>query len=94
MKHKHAELIKAWADGAEIQFYNVFTQWVDVDNPEWKEGCLYRIKPELKCDIVRPEGRGCWVIGGSWRVFIQEKPNTAQIKNTRMLLGWEWEDAK
>jgi hypothetical protein len=45
-------------------------------------------------EINTPYGAGCWVIGGSWRVYVREKPNTAQIKNTRMLLGWEWEDAK
>jgi hypothetical protein len=52
MKHKHAELIKAWADGAKIEFYNVFQEWVDADNPEWKEGCIYRIKPEPKPDVI------------------------------------------
>jgi len=52
MKHKHAELIKAWADGAKIEFYNVFQEWVDADNPKWKEGCIYRIKPEPKPEKV------------------------------------------
>ena len=50
MKHKHAELIKAWADGAEIQFYTVTREWIDIDNPDWKEGFRYRIKP--KPDVV------------------------------------------
>jgi hypothetical protein len=94
MKHKHAELIKAWADGAKIEFFNVFQEWVDADNPEWKEGCIYRIKPKPKTDNVFQQGVGCWVIGKSWHIYVQEKPNLAQIKNTRTLLGWEWEDAK
>lgn len=25
--HKHAELIKKWADGAQIQFFSIKKQW-------------------------------------------------------------------
>jgi len=62
MKHKHAELIKAWADGAIIEArYQKADGWT-----EWKKeeggfiwyvgGAEYRIKPEPKPDIVRFEG--------------------------------------
>ncbi len=50
MKHKHAELIKAWADGARIQTLDSNT-WVDVPRPSWGDGITYRIKPEPKPDI-------------------------------------------
>jgi hypothetical protein len=47
-KHKHAELIHAWADGAKIQyFYN--DEWVDWESdtsPSWGKTIKYRIKPE------------------------------------------------
>jgi hypothetical protein len=43
-KHKHADLIKAWADGAEIQVYSG-GYWVDTA-PSWNETDQYRIKPE------------------------------------------------
>jgi len=46
MKHKHAELIKAWADGAEIQVQYVNNGWVDAVPPLWDLNYLYRIKPE------------------------------------------------
>lgn len=43
--HKHAEFIKAWADGAEIQFWD--GSWYDVGtNPSWCVDRKYRIKPE------------------------------------------------
>lgn len=42
--HKHALLIKAWADGAEIQWY-WGGKWVDVVYPGWSENRAYRIKP-------------------------------------------------
>lgn len=48
--HKHAELIKKWADGAIIQLeQEVDGGWVDTsDNrPSWVEGFKYRVKPTL-----------------------------------------------
>jgi hypothetical protein len=47
--HKHAELIKAWADGAEIEikFYN---GWRDCQPVDWNENAEFRIKPEPKPD--------------------------------------------
>jgi len=52
--HKHAELIKAWADGAEIETrWSDAQAWIPVKNPEWGNGFEYRIKPEPKPDVVR-----------------------------------------
>ena len=52
MKHKHAELIKKWADGAKIQIkYSENDDWKDVD-PTWIEHFEYRIKPEEKNDFA------------------------------------------
>ncbi len=45
MKHKHADLIHAWADGAEIQYLDLGI-WVDTENPHWFENDIYRIKPK------------------------------------------------
>lgn len=47
-KHKHSELIKAWADGEEIQIFD-FGKWMDC-TPEWSETSRYRIKPLPKPD--------------------------------------------
>jgi len=44
--HKHAELIKRWADGKQIQFKNSTGNWRDVlGQPNWDNDEL-RIKPE------------------------------------------------
>lgn len=54
MKHKHAELIKAWADGAQIQILHHSTsRWVDANLLLWDTSCEYRIKPEEKKPVVR-----------------------------------------
>jgi len=50
--HVHAELIKAWADGAEIEAYQGGGSWKCVSSPEWNMGTTYRIKPEPKPDVV------------------------------------------
>lgn len=48
--HIHAELIKAWADGAKIQYADGPNPnnpcWHDLDKPTWNPNALYRIKPE------------------------------------------------
>jgi hypothetical protein len=51
--HKHAELIKAWADGAKIQYRDESWGWMPVNNPTWVPDMFYRIQPELKPDVVR-----------------------------------------
>ena len=51
--HKHAELIKAWADGAKIQGLFGGETWRDVDTPSWQVHRQYRIKPEPKKVQIR-----------------------------------------
>lgn len=44
--HKHCELIKAWADGAEIQYRHSSLDWADCDELiGWYKETEYRIKP-------------------------------------------------
>lgn len=50
--HKHCELIKAWADGSEIEFHIGENEWDLVGRPSWLVEHEYRIKPEPKPDVV------------------------------------------
>jgi hypothetical protein len=50
--HKHAEIIKAWADGASIQV-KTRGMWLTCGSPNWMEDKEYRIKAEPKPDISR-----------------------------------------
>ena len=79
MKHKHAELIKAWADGAEIEEYmtgNYSAWWGWSYNPQWDVNKMYRIKPEkTKPDEVR--FYRLWHEGAYW-----SDENMANIKAT------------
>lgn len=56
--HIHAEAIKAWADGAVIQFQNSPDgNWFDVEGePTWHKSLGYRIKPEPKYPETRMTG--------------------------------------
>ena len=44
MAHKHADLIKKWADGYSIQTKAKFG-WIDTPTPLWLEDTVYRVKP-------------------------------------------------
>ena len=64
MKHKHAELIKAWADGAQIQVKACNLVWEDREHPYWARDREYRIKPE------QPVVRWLWAkqVLGDWQI--------------------------
>ena len=57
--HKHAELIKAWADGqVEVEYRYLkddgsLSLWKDLTQCVFHEWYEYRIKPEPKPDVVR-----------------------------------------
>ena len=48
--HKWAKEIKAWADGAEIEFKSIDGEWIDIDvDSEWEsDEFKFRIKPQPK----------------------------------------------
>ena len=54
--HKHAEIIKAWADGADIQMKLHSNEWIDLAKTQalmWSPINQYRVKPEPKLDLVK-----------------------------------------
>ena len=57
--HLHAEVIKAWADGAVIEYSGAYysSKWREIENgtPSWSEHFQYRVKPEHKT-VVKYHG--------------------------------------
>lgn len=48
-QHKWHKEIKAWADGAEIEFKASSGNWLQTETPDWNaKGWEYRIKPQPK----------------------------------------------
>ncbi len=52
--HKHAEVVKAWADGRSVQYrVNEEDKWKDSKSPSFTGRYQYRIKPEKhKCRVA------------------------------------------
>lgn len=46
-RHKHADVIHAWAEGAEVE-YRLDGSWTVTSYPHWLEDCEYRVKPSAK----------------------------------------------
>ena len=60
MPHKHADVIKAWADGAEIQYRcksnrTEWSEWMPCNGPSWSTANEYRVKPTPVplCEVAR-----------------------------------------
>jgi len=55
-RHKHYEIIMAWASGKEIQFFdsdeNQWRDWGYTSCPSFTVTSEWRIKPEPKPDVV------------------------------------------
>ena len=51
--HTHAELIKAWAEGYQIEEQWENRGWVATDEPRWFPSVQYRIQPEAKASTSR-----------------------------------------
>ena len=94
---KHAELIKAWADGATIEVRGAYTDynWLTIDTdyqPSWSEKNEYRIKPEPKPDVYCIEyfyldGEGEWsctnMVEGNLKLTFDGE--TGELKSSEVL---------
>lgn len=83
--HKHAALIKAWADGAEIQVRTSRSknpEWLDVETPRWEQQMEYRIKPEpTDFDIYDVE------VGDIWKVLPSDTVITVRYVRKADVMG-------
>ena len=92
--HKHAAIIKAWADGAEIECLDDAGKWVSClipDKPLWCENTIYRIKPKEK--VVRWQWVSIYTSGIPQlsRYFYSEAEAMNAFKNGVTVIGKaEW----
>ena len=79
MKHKHAELIHAWADGAKIEYKGLMaSDWMHLKSPDWSGFGSYRIKPEPKPDVIYY----AYTDVSKWISFCEEQQSEHNIKLT------------
>lgn len=96
--HKHAEVIKAWADGHAIQ-YRFMNEgpWEDIQEPTWIPEDGYRVKPtetriELedgKYTVIHEEGENFHALhyGGRWRDLTGDNLVMALVNEVEELRG-------
>lgn len=95
-KHKHAELIKAWADGAEIQYWHpVWQKWVMTDDSWmlWADTNMFRINPDKKPDVIEETHIVYEFECNDWTLHPTKKPNirfcfdgeTGKLKSAEVL---------
>jgi len=53
--HKHADIIIAWAKGAEIEYYESTGNWILTDRPCFSDVEKYRIKPSKSDKDIKIE---------------------------------------
>lgn len=85
-RHKHADLIHAWAEGAEIQIMESPEKWRTVKSPSFLSSIEHRIKPKETewWENIPEHGVLCWVIED---VEVELRPEVIvewQIRNDRM----------
>ena len=71
-RHEHADLIHAWAEGAEIQIMKSPEKWRTVKSPSFLSSIEYRIKPKEPewWENMPKHGVLCWVSD------VNESPNS------------------
>lgn len=105
-KHKHAALIKARADGAEIEQKLDGEDWEYVPSPSWSDDLDYRIKrPRWQQDLIDAvkagkvvelkNMHGDWVSSdlstqGEKYIFGYLTQDRYRIKPAEKVVRWQW----
>ena len=89
-KHKHYDVIVAWANGEDVEYWNEsFSEWREDDRPRWYEHLNYRIKPKR----VKKEG---WVnVYGLGSAYVWPTKEEADRKSNEIRVACiriEWEE--
>jgi hypothetical protein len=96
--HKHAEVIKAWADGSSVQFLQEHTEgncWVDIADPSWNVTKEYRVKPRVfpKSSLNSVELYDMWAAGSACGPITDIMKHIADEAVKRHILDLEKEAA-
>ena len=78
MRHKHADLIHAWAEGAEIECFDRNTdEWFSTKEPSWWSDTDYRIKPKNPewWENIPEHGILAESVLGKYVAVLKAKPN-------------------
>ena len=95
-RHKHADVIHAWADGADIQYLRLDGVWDDISFPPLNESNQYRIKPRIVkregwVNLYRDRSRALPVTGGEVNRTEDEAKNRGAGCFAIVKVEWEEE---
>jgi len=88
MKHKHYDMIVAWAEGKDIQWNNNGVWHNLIGLPNWYEFTQYRIKPEPNPNFFqqyRIDENGIWWFSGVANLRLHFDGETKQLKSAEVL---------
>ena len=86
-RHKHADLIKAWADGAKIEYWSDCEEcWIYVFSPLWGEDEEYRIKPKLS--YIKLIDLDWFGLNGIYVLYTPDKKLCAKILDIEFKSGY------
>lgn len=89
---RHANIIKAWLDGAQIQFNDDDGNWIDIKDPAFREWYTYRIKPNTTILFYRPylyKENGIVGIKACWSQTEKFQPRIEEVaKNNGIFDSW------
>lgn len=77
--HKHAALIKLWADGVKIQREQTDGTWKTEVNPTWKEEHNYRVLPVR---FIKDEWYAVTLLDGERLVGVASSTHIIEVYET------------
>lgn len=85
--HKHADVIKAWADGAQIQLRSEYSKrWEDcISDPVWCDSIQYRVKPDVKYRVGMFRNK---VTGKEYPFIVTNSKMKEYYEQSIYFLGW------
>lgn len=95
MKHKHYDLIVAWANGEPVQHYSEKdNKWIDNTRPTWSLECEWRIKPKeeflkYKVALFRYHSGE---YSGEFFVDVYEPKNYEEMERAHAFVMWLGEE--
>lgn len=84
---KHKDVMKAFAQGEQVEVSNTLSggKWVDTPNPLWDGRSDYRIKPQPRTRYVIEESH---INGASWREVCSPSSCVTKCDFDATVKGW------
>jgi hypothetical protein len=84
-KHKHRDVIVAWADGAKVEYRcKLNPVWSPIDEPSFVSNVEYRIKPEPPAKVYPVTGMRYDQLSEAWGREFGNRPALYSVANAAL----------